>query len=458
MLMKPRFIITASLIALIVFLLVQFYTIINVFQVRSNDFDTRYNQMIREAMDELSNFSPDQGLDSMYYYMNELNYYFKDMDLVEDAVLADSLKKVLVGDVMRLIEASEPFSSVISFKLNEQGMDPNLKAGFIIHDFGIVDGFSVYPIIERDTLMLQAENPIPLNLNLRGSLLDNFRSERDYFALNFDVYVDFTKKRQVIFGEMIGVLIFMTISILIIALVFYFTIRNLMKQKKISDLKTDFINNMTHELKTPLSTISLATQGLTNNNMRVDDDRIEELAEIIKRQNKHLTQIIDQILDISMWEKQRIKLDLKQIEIVQFIKDKIEGFKMVHKDVDFKIFIPRTSYLMHVDAFQLSIAINNLLDNAVKYKKDSLKLIVDLMINKDEIILKISDNGIGISQADQKNIFGKFYRVDTTSIHNIKGLGLGLFYVKSIIEAHGGEIWLESDLGKGTTFFIKFNK
>ncbi len=456
--MKPRFIIILSLFALIVFLLIQFYTIINVFQVRSNDFDTRYNQVIREAMDELYNFSPDQGLDSMYFYLDELSYYYKDLSFVDDAEIVDSLKKMLLNDLGHVIEASEPFSSIISYRLKERKMDPNLKAGFIIHDFVIIDGFGFYPIIERDTLRLQAGNPIPLNLNLRGSLLDNFQSEGDYFALNFDVYVDFTRKRQVIFGEMIGVLIFMTLSILIIAFVFYFTIRNLMKQKKISDLKSDFINNMTHELKTPLSTISLATQGLTNDEMRVDGSRIEELAEIIRRQNKHLTQIIDQILDISMWEKQRVKLDLKQIEIVQFLKDKIESFRMVHKDVDFKIFFPRTSYFMNVDTFQLSIAINNLLDNAVKYKSGSLKLIIDLIINSDEIVLKISDNGIGISEMDQKNIFEKFYRVDTTSVHNIKGLGLGLFYVKSIVEAHGGEIRIESELNEGTTFFIKFNK
>lgn len=458
MLMKPKFIISVSLIALIVFLFIQFYTIINVYQVRSNDFDTRYNQVIREAMNELYDYSPDQGLDSMYYYLDELSYYYKDINLVQDEVLADSLKRVLIGDVTKLIEASEPFSSVISYKLNEQQMDPNLKAGIIIHYFGIVDGFSVYPIIERDTLILQAENSIPINLDLRGSLLDNFRSERDYFVLNFDVYVDFTKKQEVIFREMIGVLIFVTFSILIVSFVFYFTIRNLMKQKKISDLKTDFINNMTHELKTPLSTIALATHGLTNNQMRGNDEKLAELAEIIKRQNKHLSQIIDQILDISMWEKQQIKLDTKRIEIVQFVKDKIDSFQMVHKEVELKSFIPRTSYLMEADPFQLSIAINNLLDNAVKYKRDSLTLIVDLMINTDNILLKISDNGIGISHADQKNIFGKFYRVETTSIHNIKGLGLGLFYVKSIVEAHGGEIWLESELGKGTTFFIKFNK
>ncbi len=456
--MKPRFIIILSLFALIVFLLIQFYTIINVFQVRSNDFDTRYNQVIREAMDELYNFSPDQGLDSMYFYLDELGHYYKDLSFVDDAEIVDSLKMMLLKDLSQVIEASEPFSNIISYKLKERKMDPNLKAGFIIHDFVVIDGFGFYPIIERDTLRLQVGNPIPLNLNLRGSLLDNFQSEGDYFALNFDVYVDFTRKRQVIFGEMVGVLILITISILIISFVFYFTIRNLMKQKKISDLKSDFINNMTHELKTPLSTISLASHGLSNNEMNKDDRKVKELAEIIQRQNKHLTQIIDQILDISMWEKQRIKLDFKKIEIVQFIKDKIESFKIVHQEVNFKTFIQHTKYLMDADPFQLSIAINNLLDNAVKYKRDKLELIVDLVINSDHILLKISDNGIGISQVDQKNIFGKFYRVDTTSIHNIKGLGLGLFYVKSIVEAHGGEIWLESELNKGTTFFIKFNK
>ena len=454
--MKPKVIIGTSLFALIVFLVIQFYTIINVYQVRSNDFDSRYNQVIREAMNDLNNYSPDQGLDSMYFYLDNISFYYKDIRFVSDPKMNDSLRKSILDDVIQLIAASEPFSSVISYKLNQKNMDPNLKAGFIVHDFGILNDFEIFPIIRNDTLVLEDENSIPLNLNLRGSLLDNFRVERDFFAINFDVYVDFTRKRQVIFGEMIGVLIFMTLSIIIISFVFYFTIRNLMKQKKISDLKSDFINNMTHELKTPLSTISLASYGLYDNEMRKDNAKIKELAEIIQRQNKHLTQIIDQILDITMWEKQKIVLNLKRIDIVQFVKEKIENFKMVHEEVGFKIFIPHTGYFMNIDPFQLSIAINNLLDNAVKYKRDSLKLIIDLMISPDEVLLKICDNGIGISQIDQKNIFGKFFRVNTTSVHNIKGLGLGLFYVKSIVEAHGGRIWLESELKKGTTFYISF--
>lgn len=456
--MKPRIVISASLVALIVFLLLQFYTIINVYQVSSNDFDTRYNKVIREAMDELNSYSADQGLDSMYTYLDKVGLYYRDISFIENPVLLDSLKISIESDVNDLIEAFEPFSATISYKLNQNNMDPNLKAGFIIHDFGLIDELSLFPIIQNDTLVLENENSVALNLNLQGSLLDNFRAERNYFAINFDVYVDFTRKQQVIFGEMIGVLIFVTLSILLISFVFYFTIRNLMKQKKISDLKTDFINNMTHELKTPLATISLASHGLSNDQMRKDEEKVKEYSEIINRQNKHLTKIIDQILDVSMWEKQKIILNLKSLDIVQFVKDKIDSFQMVHQEIEFQISMPNTDCILKMDSFQLSIAINNLLDNAVKYKRNSLKLMIDLSIVKDEILLKICDNGIGISKMDQKNIFAKFYRVDTTSIHNVKGLGLGLFYVKSIVKAHGGEIWIESELNKGTTFFIKFKK
>ena len=453
--MNPRFILGTSLFALIVFLLIQFYNIINVYELRSNDFDTRYNEVIREAMDELYNSSQNQGMDSMYWYLDKASFYWKDINYIEDDEVLDSLKMMLKDIIVEVIESTEPFSEIISYKLNQQEMDRNLKAGFIIHDYSIFDEAYSFPIVQQDTLMLTAQKPLAVNLDLQGSLLDNFRVERDYFAINFDVYVDFTRKRQVIFKEMIGVLAFITFSILIISLVFYFTIRNLMRQKKISDLKTDFINNMTHELKTPLSTISLATHGLSNEELLSDKEKIKELSVIIKRQNIHLTQIIDKILDISMWEKQKIKLDLESIDFVQFLKEKIESFRLVHKDVEIKTFIPHAEFYIDADAFQLSIALNNLLDNAYKYKREKLKLIIDLIINPDELILKVIDNGIGISQQDQKQIFNKFYRVDKATIHNTKGLGLGLFYVQNIIEAHHGEISIESELKKGTTFFIR---
>jgi len=456
--MKPRIIVSASLFALIVFLSIQFYTIINVYQVRSQDFDTRYNQVIREAMDELSNYSPEQGLDSMYWYLDKLSFFYKDIGYVNDPKLSDSLRMTFYESVMSILKVAEPFTNRISYKLNQQKMDPNLQAGFIIHDFAIINDVDDFPIVKSDTLILGTENSTILNQNLQGMLLDNFRVGRNFFAINFDVYVDFTRKRQVIFGEMIGVLVLITISILIISLVFYFTLRNLMKQKKISDLKSDFINNMTHELKTPLSTISLAGQGLSNDDIVKDPLKIKEYSNIINRQNKHLTQIIDQILDISMWEKQKINLVLKQIDFIHFLNEKIDSFQMVHEEVKIKTFIPRNSFSIYADAFQMSIALNNLFDNAVKYKRGDLNLIIDLIVNPDEIILKIKDNGMGINPNDQKHIFEKFYRVNTSSVHNTKGLGLGLFYVKSIIEAHGGEIWLESELNIGTTFFIRLKK
>ncbi|MBU1012877.1 MAG: HAMP domain-containing histidine kinase [Bacteroidetes bacterium] len=456
--MKPHIIVSASLFALIVFLSIQFYTIINVYQVRSHDFDTRYNQVIREAMDELNDYSPELGLDSMYWYMDKISFYFKGIGYINDPKLSDSLKATFYDNVMSIMTVTEPFSNRISYKLNQQNMDPNLRAGFIIHDYTVINDFDDFPIVRNDTLILGDVNSRVLNQNLQGVLLDNFRVERSFFSVNFDVYVDFTRKRQVIYSEMIGVLVLITVSILIISLVFYFTLRNLMKQKKISDLKSDFINNMTHELKTPLSTISLANQGLSNEDIVKNPLKIKEYSNIISRQNKHLTQIIDQILDISMWEKQKINLVLKQIDFVHFLNEKIDSFKLVHEEVQIKTFIPRSAFFIYADAFQLSIALNNLLDNAVKYKRGELNLIIDLIVNPDEMILKIKDNGIGINPNDQKHIFEKFYRVNTSSVHNTKGLGLGLFYVKSIIEAHGGELWLESELNIGTTFFIKLKK
>ena len=135
--MNPRYIVGTSLFALIVFLLIQFYNIINVYELRSNDFDARYNEVIREAMDELYNASQNQGMDSMYYYLDKASFYWRDINYIENEVILDSLKKVLIGIVEDVIESTEPFSELIGYKLNQQEMDPNLLAGFIIHDFSI---------------------------------------------------------------------------------------------------------------------------------------------------------------------------------------------------------------------------------------------------------------------------------------------------------------------------------
>jgi two-component system phosphate regulon sensor histidine kinase PhoR len=283
----------------------------------------------------------------------------------------------------------------------------------------------------------------------------SYTTEGNWFRIRYDFYVDFTHKSGIIYREMTLTLALALITILIVVVVFYLTLKNMLLQKKLSDLKTDFINNMTHELKTPLSTIAVATSSLSDEKFLKQQDRVKELSALIKKQNRHLTQLIDRILDITIWEKDQVKLEKKPVHIYQFMKEKLESFKLEFKEHNPSIkeeFLLDKDYVM-LDDVLMTTVMNNLFSNAVKYCVKAPEIYVKVIL-KNKLTIQVSDNGIGINSEDQKYIFDKFYRAGKGDFRSVKGLGLGLYYVKQIVNAHGGEIILDSQPGKGSTFTI----
>jgi len=227
-------------------------------------------------------------------------------------------------------------------------------------------------------------------------------------------------------------------------------------QKRMSDLKTDFINNMTHELKTPLSTIAVASSTLSDENMQKDQERIRQISGMINKQNKHLTQLIDRILEISIWEKDQVRLKKKEVHIYEFIEEKIKLFNLENSGKDIAIDAKYTldkDFVM-LDEIHMTTVLNNLWSNAVKYCDGNPRIDMDVSLNAS-LEIRIRDNGIGMKKEDQKHVFDKFYRAGKGDFKTVKGLGLGLYYVKQIVTAHGGEIDLQSIPGKGSTFIIR---
>ena len=222
-----------------------------------------------------------------------------------------------------------------------------------------------------------------------------------------------------------------------------------------SNLKTDFINNMTHELKTPLSTITVAGKTLELPMIRTNEAKILETAKLIGKQSVHLNQLINMILEISMWERTQFQLDKKKVRIEEFMNDIVESFrsgggngatitqKYNFKDLD-----------VDLDTIYFTTLMNNLLSNAVKYSDKDPVIEIEGFTEENNVCIKVSDNGIGISKNDQKHVFDKFYRASTGNIHKYKGLGLGLYYVKKIAEAHGGDVTVSSKPGKGSIFTV----
>ena len=227
--------------------------------------------------------------------------------------------------------------------------------------------------------------------------------------------------------------------------------KNIMVEKLLSNLKTDFINNMTHELTTPLSTITVAGKTLELPMIRSSDTKILETAKLIGKQSIHLNQLINMILEISMWERTQFQLDKKKVKIEDFMNDIVESFKSgggngasITQKYNFK------DLDVDLDTIYFTTLMNNLLSNAVKYSDKDPVIEIEGFTEENNVCIKVADNGIGISKNDQKHVFDKFYRASTGNIHKYKGLGLGLYYVRKIAEAHGGDVSVSSKPGKGS--------
>ncbi|PKP35805.1 MAG: sensor histidine kinase [Bacteroidetes bacterium HGW-Bacteroidetes-17] len=254
--------------------------------------------------------------------------------------------------------------------------------------------------------------------------------------------------------NMIGWLILSAFFIIIVIISFWYTVISMFRQKRISEMKSDFVNNMTHEFKTPISTISLASEMLLRPNVYESAEKTQKYASIIFDENTRLENQVERVLQISILDKGDMKIRPKEIDIHHIINKVVDHFKLGLKKRNGKIKIELNAMnsIILADRVHIVNVISNLLDNAKKYTDRNPEIVISTRNVKDGILIDIQDNGIGISSENQKQIFKKLYRVPTGNIHNVKGFGIGLYYVKTMIEAHGGYIRINSELGRGSKF------
>lgn len=244
--------------------------------------------------------------------------------------------------------------------------------------------------------------------------------------------------------------------ILILIGSFYYTIHTIIKQKKLSDIKNDFINNMTHELKTPISTISLACEALNDPDLNKSPKTASNYTRMISEENTRLSSLVENVLRSAMLDQSDFSLRSEQVDIHEIINKALKSLK-VHFDRNktvLKLQLNANQFIVPGDGVHLTNSVFNLLDNAIKYTPESPVIEVTTKNQGRNFVLEVKDNGIGISKDQHKKIFDKLYRVPTGNIHNVKGFGLGLSYVKAIAEKHHGSIKIESDLGIGSTFCL----
>lgn len=263
--------------------------------------------------------------------------------------------------------------------------------------------------------------------------------------------------KKIVLQNMRWMIVGSAVFTLLIICAFYITVHALLRQKKLSEIKNDFINNMTHELKTPLATISLAVDALRNEKVLSDKSKMEYFSGIIKEENKRMNKHVETILQAALSERQEIKLNKKSIAVQPMIEQVLTNYtlQLEEKKGRVELKFNAKNDVIFADEVHLRNLISNLIDNAVKYSDKDLILKVCTNSNSKNFILKVEDNGIGMNKETQKRIFEKFYRAHTGNIHNVKGFGLGLSYVKTVVDAHEGKIKVDSTLGKGSTFTIE---
>jgi two-component system phosphate regulon sensor histidine kinase PhoR len=243
----------------------------------------------------------------------------------------------------------------------------------------------------------------------------------------------------------------------VIIAAFYVTLKSLFNQKKLSEIKSDFINNMTHEFKTPLATISLAVDAIRNEKVMADTDKMKYFSSIIKEENKRMNKHVETILQAALMEKQELQLNLVSLKVNEVLENVLESYQLQLEEKNARI---ETNFaakkdMIQADEIHFTNLFSNLIDNAIKYSKENLLIKLSTASNNKTISIKIEDNGIGMGKESVKRIFEKFYRAHTGNIHNVKGFGLGMSYVKTVIDAHKGKIKVDSTLGKGSCFTIE---
>lgn len=349
------------------------------------------------------------------------------------------------------IEAyAEDNSSDIITKLGEiesQKIDSLFSHYMAFYDFDIDYSFV---ISKRSPLQTNSNAPNYFN-HIYNKSLDRFNSKNQ-----FELKLIFSDKKQFILAEMGLLFVTSVLLIIVVLILFWQTTLSLLKEKKISEHTADFLNNMTHEFKTPLTNIALAGKMLTKPIPIHKKGKVKHYAEIIIEENQKLSLQVEQMLGMTALERgeiplQKVALDFHQLAsvILKSIRLQIED-----KKGDLKVDLRADNSIILADKVHLSNMLCNLMDNAIKYSSETIQLSIQTSNVGQNLCLQVSDKGIGIEPKYHQKIFDKFFRVPTGNLHNVKGFGLGLTYLKSIVELHEGNIKLQSKKGQGTTFTI----
>lgn len=363
-----------------------------------------------------------------------------------EMVFTDRFSNIMIKMVKEFKDIDKP----IQHLLKSITIEPIVKSN--LADNGITTPFT-YAVLQDDEVISQfssdkfivAKNTYKVNL-----------FKHNLFGNSAQLAINFSGKRHYILKSMWLMVACSILFTLIIILTFASTVHYMFKQKKLSEMKNDFINNMTHEFKTPISTISLAIDSITHPKIIGDEKQINHFADIIRKENLRMNKQVESVLTTALGEKDELEFDKSEVDvnsIIQKIPSRMRLQLEAHK-ARLNLNLYESPLMILGDEMHIQNAICNLIDNAIKYNDNNPKITIDTNFVNGFCEIKITDNGIGMSNETQKKVFDKFYRVEKGNIHTIKGFGIGLSYVKTIVDAHKGLISLKSKLKKGTIITI----
>jgi len=393
---------------------VQSYWLLKTWDLKDQEFDQTVNIMLRKVAERIADFNsielPKQGL----IQRTSSNYYAVNINSGIDA-------QVLEDYLLREME------------------NHSLRTDF---EYAVYDCFEKnlvygnYCKLSDDNKVEATEGDLPKFTDL------------DYYFV-----VKFPSRESYLLSNMMTTILFLVTTILSV-LFFMYTMWVILRQKRLSELQKDFINNMTHEFKTPISSIKIAADVLAKEPHIATNERMKRYADIIKSQNSRLNNQVEKVLNIARIEKDSFELNIENIDLRNTLTNIVEQESLKLKSGTITLNINEPQIFIKADMLHFTNVVTNIIDNALKYTEEEPHIKISALKNDAHLTLSIKDNGIGISKENIKKIFDKFYRVSTGNVHNVKGFGLGLFYVKNICKAHGWNITAESEETKGTTIVI----
>ena len=365
---------------------------------------------------------------------------FKRLKDYERNQFENAYKNILSKTPIHKRTSGEKIKKLINEQLKELGLSTNFEYAVYSNDLATKIRSRNFALDPSSTY------GVPLFVN-------------DDIKTNFQLYVNFSDKKSFVLSSIMGMAILSLLFTGVIILTYTSALRQLLKQRQISQIKTDFINNMTHEFKTPIATINLALDALKNPKVADNKEFIARYHNMIREENRRMHTQVENVLRISKLENDELDLEKGDLSLHYIIEDAITHISLIieNKGGYIKTHLNASNYSIYGSDIHLTNIIVNIIDNAIKYSEGVPEIDIYTENQGNFLILKIVDKGIGMSKVVQNKIFEKFYREQMGNIHNVKGHGLGLSYVKRILDDHDAEINVESEKGKGSTFSIKFH-